>query len=68
LSLDLTGSRLEARDLAPSSVAVVPSAFADAERYGALAEADAHAAVLVSDAASPKCSPTTDGQVWVSLR
>jgi hypothetical protein len=56
--------------LTPSSVAVVPSAFADAERYGALADADAHAhaAVLVSDAASPKCSPTTDGQVWVSLR
>ena len=54
--------------MTPSSVAVVPSAFADAERYGALAEADAHAAVLVSDAASPKCSPTTDGQVWVSLR
>lgn len=51
--------------LTPSSVAVVPSAFPDAERYGALAEADAHAAVLISDAASPKCSSATDGQVWV---
>ena len=53
--------------MTPSSVAVVPGAFADAERYGALAEADAHAAALVSDAASPKCSPAAGGQVWVSL-
>lgn len=54
--------------MTPSSVAVVPGAFADAERYGALAETDAHAATLVSDAASPKCSPAAGGQGWVSLR
>lgn len=36
------------------TLAVVPGEFADAERYGALAAADAHAAVLVPAAASPR--------------
>jgi len=39
------------------ALAVVPGALADAERYGALAAADASAAVLVSEAASPGWSP-----------
>ena len=36
------------------NLAVVPGEFTDAERYGALAAADAHAAVLLSEAAAPR--------------
>jgi predicted NBD/HSP70 family sugar kinase len=36
-----------------ATLAVVPGEFADAERYGALAAADAHAGVLVSETAAP---------------
>ena len=44
------------------TLAVVPGEFADADRYGALAAADAHAAVLVSEVAAPRwpavaCAP-----------
>ena len=41
------------------SLVVVPGEFVDAERYGALAAADAHAAALVSQGARPTWSPTT---------
>jgi hypothetical protein len=41
------------------SLVVVPGEFVDAERYGALAAADAHAAALVSQGAWPKWLPTT---------
>ena len=47
------------------SLPVVPGDFTDAERYGALAAADAHAAVLVSEIASPRwpaaaCAPPAE--------
>lgn len=47
------------------ALVVVPGEFVDAERYGALAAADAHAAALVSAGAWPKWSPTTGGRALV---
>ena len=47
------------------ALAVVPGEFADAERYGALAAADASATVLVSEAASPRCPPAAGDQAEV---
>ena len=44
---------------------VVPGGFVDAERYGALAVADAYAAALVSEGAWPGWSPTAGGRVSV---
>ena len=44
---------------------VVPGEFADAERYGTLAAADASAAVVVCEAASPRWSPAAGDQAEV---
>jgi predicted NBD/HSP70 family sugar kinase len=47
------------------ALVVVPGEFVDAERYGALAAADAHAAALVSAGAWAKWSPKTGGRTLV---
>jgi hypothetical protein len=47
-------------DLA-GSLAVVAGELDDAERYGALAAADAHATALISEAAWPMLPPAAKG-------